>query len=186
MKKKETKKQEVSVEEENPAKEEETASEGNALPVEEEILEESSNLVSELEQQKEKFIRLLAEFDNYKRRTARERLDIIQTAGKDIMTDLLPVLDDMERAESVLENASDITAVKEGLKLITDKLRGLVNNKGLKAMNPKGEVFDAESMEAITEIDAGPDMKGKVVDVVEKGYALNEKIIRYAKVVVGK
>jgi len=188
MKNKASKKQEITVEDEEMEQDnqqEENNPQGG-LPVEEEIPDQDSSLVGELESQKEKFIRLLAEFDNYKRRTAKERLDIIKTAGQDIISDLLPVLDDVERAENVLEKAENIEAVKEGLKLITDKLRNMVHQKGLQAMNPQGEVFDAETMEAVTEIPAGEEMKGKVVDVVEKGYTLNEKIIRYTKVVVGK
>ncbi len=129
---------------------------------------------------------MLSEFDNYKRRTAKERLDIIKTAGQDIINDLLPVLDDAERAEQVIAKATDIAALKQGLELITEKLRHVTAQKGLKAMEAQGLPFDAETMEAVTELDAGKDMKGKVVDVIEKGYTLNDKIIRYSKVVVGK
>ncbi|MEZ5051319.1 MAG: nucleotide exchange factor GrpE [Chitinophagales bacterium] len=183
-----SKKQEIQDEETTLSDTEDTEQERPAegMPVEEELVEESSSLVNELEQQKEKFIRLLAEFENYKRRTARERLDIIKTAGQDIMADLLPVLDDVDRASEIIDKAQDVEAIRQGLVLISEKLKNMVAQKGLQPMEVKGQDFDAETMEAVTEIPAGDDMKGKVVDVIEKGYTLNEKIIRYAKVVVGK
>lgn len=156
------------------------------LPVEEQVIDTASTLVGELEQQKDKFIRLLAEFENYKRRTSKERLDLMKTAGQDIMVDLLPVLDDIDRAEQVIATAQDVEAIREGLKLIAEKLRHVVSRKGLKSMDVLGTDFDSEQMEAITEIPAGEDQAGKVVDVLERGYTLNDKIIRYAKVVVGK
>jgi molecular chaperone GrpE len=184
-----SKKQEKAVEE--SAAEENDAimngeQEADALPVMEEAVDDTSSFVKELEQQKEKFVRLLAEFENYKRRTAKERMDIIRTAGQDIVGDLLPALDDIDRAESVIEKAQDLEAVRSGLKLISEKIRNVVTQKGLKAMEVMGEDFDSETMEAITEIEVDAKQKGKVVDVVEKGYTLNDKIIRYAKVVVGK
>jgi molecular chaperone GrpE len=162
------------------------ASGESALPVEEQVIDTASTLVGELEQQKDKFIRLLAEFENYKRRTSKERLELMKTAGQDIMVDLLPVLDDIDRAEQVIASAQDVEAIREGLKLIAEKLRHAVSRKGLKSMEVLGTDFDSEQMEAITEIPAGEDQTGKVVDVLERGYTLNDKIIRYAKVVVGK
>ena len=165
----------------------ETAPKMNAEESEATEQEEAiEKLQQELAEQKEKLNRLLAEFDNYKRRTAKERLDIIKTAGQDIINDLLPVLDDVERADQVITKATDIDALKQGLELITEKLRHVTVQKGLKAMEAQGLPFDAETMEAVTELDAGKEMKGKVVDVIEKGYTLNDKIIRYSKVVVGK
>lgn len=159
----------------------------SGLPVLDHDVDDSGSLLNELSEQKEKYLRLLAEFENFKRRTARERIDMVKVAGQDVIKDLLPALDDMERAESVLQNASNIEAVKEGLKLITEKIRYILQSKGLEASNPNGEEFNAETMEAITEIPApSEDLKGKVVDVLEKGYNLNDKIIRFAKVVVGK
>ncbi|MFN3939318.1 MAG: nucleotide exchange factor GrpE [Chitinophagales bacterium] len=158
-----------------------------ALPIVDHEVNESDVLLKELSEQKEKYLRLLAEFENFKRRTARERIDFVKVAGQDVIKDLLPALDDMERAESVLNSASNIDAVKEGLNLITEKIRYILQSKGLRVSNPQGEEFNAEIMEAITEIPApSEDLKGKVVDVLEKGYSLNDKIIRYAKVVVGK
>jgi molecular chaperone GrpE len=148
---------------------------------------ELDKVQTELEEMKDKYVRLFAEFDNFKKRSARERLEYIKVAGQDILRDLLPVLDDMERAEKSITAASDVAAVKEGFLLIKDKLIKNLQAKGLKAMQSVGEPFDADFHEAITEIPAPTEeLKGKVVDEVEKGYLLNEKIIRYAKVVVGK
>lgn len=148
---------------------------------------ELEKVQAELEDMKDKYVRLFAEFDNFKKRSARERLDYLKTAGQDILRDLLPVLDDMERAEKSISAAADVAAVKDGFLLIKDKLTKNLQSKGLKAMQSVGEPFDADFHEAITEIPApSEDLKGKVVDEVEKGYLLNEKIIRYAKVVVGK
>lgn len=147
----------------------------------------TSKLSADLEEQKDKYIRLYAEFDNFKRRTAKERLELIQTAGADVIKSLLPVLDDFDRAEKSIEAATDIEAVKQGLLLIKEKLYKVLQQKGLQAMNTLGENFDAEWQEAITEIPApNSALKGKVIDEVEKGYLLNDKIIRYAKVIVGK
>ena len=147
---------------------------------------ETEKLDAELKEQKDKYLRLSAEFENYKRRTARERGELIQTAGKEVISSLLEVLDDSERAEKQMQQVTDINLVKEGNSLVFSKLRNILQQKGLKAMKSIGEAFDAEKHEAITEIEAGEDMKGKVVDEVEKGYYLNDKIIRFAKVVVGK
>ena len=148
---------------------------------------------SELEQLKEQFkeandryLRLVAEFDNFKRRNARERVELIQTAGKEVITDLLDVLDDSERAQKQLETTTDVQQVKEGIQLVFNKLRNTLSAKGLKAMETLHQDFNPDLEEAITEIDAGEDMKGKVVAEVQKGYYLNDKIIRFAKVVVGK
>lgn len=157
------------------------------LPVDEGAVDESSSFVKELEDQKDKYIRLLAEFENYKRRTTKERLELFKTAGLDVIKDLLPALDDIDRADQALASSKDIDAVKDGLKLMSDKLRNILSQKGLKEIECKGQPFDTDTMEAITEIPApAPELQGKVVDVLEKGYTLNEKIIRYAKVVVGK
>lgn len=140
----------------------------------------------ELADANDKYLRLYAEFDNYKRRTSKERLELLQTAGKDVIVDLLPVLDDFERAVKSMETAADVQAVKEGVMLIQNKLRNILTGKGLKEMNSVGTPFDAEIHEAITNIPASSeDMKGKVMDEVEKGYYLNDKVIRFAKVVVG-
>jgi molecular chaperone GrpE len=141
---------------------------------------------AELEEQKDKYIRLFAEFDNFKRRNAKEKIELIQTAGKDVIVSLLEVLDDCDRAEKQLQNSNDITSIKEGISLVFGKLRNTLSAKGLKPMQSISTGFDVEKHEAITEVPAAEDMVGKVVDEVEKGYYLNSKIIRFAKVVVGK
>ena len=148
---------------------------------------EIESLRNELDDLKDKFVRKVAEFENFKKRNAKERIELIQTAGKDVITDLLVVLDDWERAEKQLVNSEDPQQVKEGVGLIFTKLKNLLAAKGLKAMETKNKEFNPDLHEAITEIPApSNDLKGKVIDEVEKGYYLNEKIIRYAKVVVGK
>lgn len=146
----------------------------------------SEKLQAELEEQKDKYLRLFAEFDNFKRRNAKERIELIQTAGKDVIISMLEVLDDCDRAEKQMQKSEDVAAIKEGINLVFAKLRNTLSNKGLKPMQSISTEFDVEKHEAITEVPAADDMKGKVVDEVEKGYYLNEKIIRFAKVVVGK
>ncbi len=147
----------------------------------------ANDLQAKNDELKDKYVRLFADFDNYKKRVARERLELIKDASKDVIMNLLPILDDFERALRAAETATEVAPVAEGMTLIQHKLIKNLEQKGLKAVNPKGEAFDAEYHEAITEIPAPTeDLKGKVVDVVEKGYYLNDRIIRYAKVVVGK
>lgn len=144
-------------------------------------------LQMELQEQKDKYLRLMAEFDNFRRRTAKERIDLIQTAGKDVIVSLLDVLDDCDRAEKQLQTSDDIAIQKEGIQLVFNKLRSNLQSKGVKPMESIHADFDVEKHEAITEIPAPNDeMKGKVLDEVTKGYYLNDKIIRFAKVVVGK
>ncbi len=144
-------------------------------------------LKKELDELRDKYVRLYADFDNAKKRMAKERLELILTASKDVLKDLLPVLDDFERAQKAVANSTDVNAVKEGLNLVHSKLVNTVTSKGLKAMESIGTDFDVNHHEAITEIPAPtPEQVGKVIDEVEKGYFLNDKIIRFAKVVVGK
>lgn len=143
-------------------------------------------LKEQIAQLNDKSLRQLAEFDNFRRRTAKERIELIQTAGKDVITDLLDVLDDSERAQKQLETTSDIAQVKEGVSLVFSKLKNILTAKGLKPMEVVKEEFNPDLHEAITEIEAGEEMKGKIVAEVQKGYYLNDKIIRFAKVVVGK
>jgi molecular chaperone GrpE len=144
-------------------------------------------LQAELDEQKDKYIRLFAEFDNYKRRSAKERIELIQTAGKEVITSLLDVLDDSERAEKQLQTSTDLEQIRKGIELVFSKLRSTLQAKGLKAMESINTDFDVEKHEAITEIPAPSEkLKDKVVDEVQKGYYLNDKIIRFAKVVVGK
>ncbi len=147
---------------------------------------EEAKLTVELQEQKDKYLRLFAEFDNYKRRTAKERIELMQTAGKDMAVALLEVADDMDRAEKQIVNTEDVAQVKEGVQLVFNKLRNTLQQKGIIAMQSIDTDFDVERHEAITEIEAGEDKAGKVVDEVQKGYYMNEKLIRFAKVVVGK
>jgi molecular chaperone GrpE len=155
-----------------------------------EVLEDTTVLLAlkqELAEQKDKYLRLFADFDNFKRRSARERLELIQTASRELMVSLLDVLDDCERAEQVMEKTEDVPTVKEGVTLVFQKLRNLLEQKGLKAMESRNQEFNADFHEAITEIAAPTEeLKGKVIDELQKGYLLNDKIIRYSKVVVGK
>jgi len=151
------------------------------------LADEDNKLNQELAESKDKYLRLAAEFENYKRRTSRERLELTQTAGKDIIQSLLEVLDDSERAEKNIEKTEDIALIKEGIQLVFNKLRNTLQSRGLKLMEAHGEDFDPEMHEAITEIASGDaSMSGKVMDVVTPGYYLNDKLIRHAKVVVGK
>ena len=149
--------------------------------------DEVEKLKGEVEEQKDNYLRLFAEFDNYKRRTAKERIETIQTAGKEVITSLLDVLDDSDRAEKQLQTSGEIAEAREGIQIVFNKLRSVLQARGLKAMESIGTDFDVEQHEAITEIPAPTkDLKGKVIDEVTKGYYLNDKIIRFAKVVVGK
>lgn len=178
-KKKDTEQAELENEELNT---EETVSEKEQevekSPLEE--LQESYNQIND------KYLRLYSDFENFRKRTSKERIDLIMNGGADIFKLLLPVIDDFERARTNMETAEDVPSVKEGVELIYHKLIKELESKGLKPMEAKGQVFDSELHEAITQIPApSDDMKGKVVDEVEKGYYLNDKVIRYAKVVVG-
>lgn len=138
------------------------------------------------EEANDKFLRLYSEFDNFKKRNVRERMDLIKSAGSDVLRSILPVLDDFDRAIKANESAEDIKAVKEGFSLINQKLFTLLESKGLKKMDVKGQPLDTDLHEAITQIPApSDDLKGKVVDVIENGYYLNDGVLRHAKVIVG-
>lgn len=148
---------------------------------------ELETLRNELGEMKEKFIRKVAEFENFKKRNLKERIDLIQTAGKEVIVDLLEVLDDCERAEKQLNTSEEVSQANEGVMLVFNKLRSILFAKGLKPMETINRDFNPDIHEAITEIPApSEEQKGKVIDEVQKGYYLNDKIIRYAKVVVGK
>lgn len=156
---------------------------------EEITLSEEENLQAELAESKDKYLRLYSEFDNFRKRSARERQEWIKNATEDLIQQLLPVVDDFERAEKSFEDEkTDKATAAEGVKLVAQKLVKVLENKGLKAMEGAAGIdFDADIHEAITKIPAPEEkLKGKVVDVVEKGYYLNEKVIRFAKVVIGE
>jgi len=132
----------------------------------------------------DKYLRLFSEFDNYRKRTARERIDLIKTASEDLIICILPILDDMERAISLIANTQEAT--QEGIVLIYNKLKTILQQKGLEESGKSGDLFDVDIHEAVTHIPASTeDQKGKVVEVLQKGYSINGKIIRFAKVVVG-
>lgn len=141
----------------------------------------------ELQELKDKYLRLMAEFDNYKKRTFREKLDTINQAARDTVLAILPVLDDFDRAKLMAEDDSTEEVFTDGVQLVYNKLHSVLKGKGLAVMESNGELFDSELHEAMTEIPApSDDLKGRIVDTIEKGYTLNDKIIRHAKVVVGK
>ena len=147
---------------------------------------ETENLKEQIAQLNDKYLRQAAEFDNFRRRTAKERVELIQTASKDLIKELLDVLDDSDRAQEQLGKTDDITQIKEGIQLVFNKFRNALTAKGLKPMDAAGTDFNPDLHDAVTEIDAGEEMKGKVVAEVQKGYYLHDKIIRHAKVVVGR
>lgn len=143
-------------------------------------------LKEELVAANDKYLRLFAEFDNFRRRTVREREEARKTEGKDVIVAMLPVMDDFERAIRSMDNATDVAAIKTGIELIYNKLSNTLTQKGLKPMEALGETFDADIHEAITNVPAPTDdLKGKVIDVMEKGYYLGDKVARFAKVIVG-
>ena len=164
---------------------EENVSETQGIPTPELTVEEQ--LQEELSNEKDKFLRLFAEFENYKRRTAKERIDLFKTANQEVLQAMLPVLDDFDRAWTQISNSGD-EALVTGVQLIHDKLKSTLVSKGLEEVEVKaGDAFDADFAEAITQIPAPNDkLKGKIVDVIEKGYKLGDKIIRFPKVVIGQ
>ncbi|BDD11115.1 protein GrpE [Fulvitalea axinellae] len=185
-------------EQEEKAKMEETKQGGEAnVEQQEELLEEESHtaqeneelakLQEELDKEKDKYLRMYSEYENFRRRTAREKLDLIKTANESIFKALLPIVDDFERAEASFEGDADKETMKEGFALIMNKLNDTLKREGMELIEVKaGDDFDTETQEAITQIPApSPELKGKIVDVVEKGYKIGDKVIRYAKVVIG-
>lgn len=148
---------------------------------------EEEKLADKVADLNDKYIRLSAEFDNYRRRTLKEKMELSKTAGESLILALLPVVDDFDRALSHIDEAKDIDALKEGIKLIYNKFNEYLNQQGVKEIEAKEKAFDTDLHEAITKIPAPvEEMKGKVIDCVEKGYTLNEKVIRFSKVVVGE
>ncbi len=148
---------------------------------------ETEVLQNENQELRDKYLRLYAEFDNYKKRTIKEKVDLMKTASADIIKNLLPVLDDFDRAKKIADDENSTEEFSEGVTLVYNKLYNILKSKGLQPMESDGEAFDPDFHEAITEIPAPSDeMKGKIIDTIEKGYMLNDAIIRHAKVVVGK
>jgi molecular chaperone GrpE len=163
----------------------EEAAQSSEITVElEKKFEELNFKASELQ---DKYLRLSAEFDNYRKRTLKEKSELIRIANEDLLKDILPVVDDFERGIIIIDKSQDLDALRTGIHLIYSKFSDFLKTEGLKEIDAKGKVFDLEYHEALTKIPA-PDEehKGKVVDVIEKGYMLNDKVIRYAKVVVGE
>lgn len=135
----------------------------------------------------DRYLRLMAEFDNYRKRTLKEKMELTKTGGEDVLKGILPVVDNMERAIKSLETAKDLEAVKEGIDLIYKKFQEFLTAKGLKEIEAQGLELDTDKHEAVTKFPApSEDLKGKIIDVIEKGYTLNDKVIRYAKVVIGE
>ena len=158
-----------------------------ATEPEQEADSETELLRNELSEAKDKYLRLSAEFDNYRKRTLREKTELMQTAGESLLNNILPLADDFERGLDTVDLAEDIEAVKEGMKLIYNKLKDFLSSNGVKEISAMNEPFDADRHEAVTNIPApSEDLKGKVVDVIQKGYTLHEKIMRYPKVIVGE
>lgn len=164
----------------------ESTVEDNSTDKNQDVAPQSVDMEAKVAELNDKYLRLYSEFDNYRKRTIKEKTDIIRSAGEDVFKAILPTIDDFERAIKANESVEDINAIKEGITLIYNKLKHSCVSKGLEPMDSIGKVFDADVMEAITHIPApSEDMKGKVVDEVEKGYKLGDKVIRFAKVVVG-
>jgi molecular chaperone GrpE len=167
--------------------EQEESAQNEGAPEAEKELSELEKKEIECKEMHEKFVRLYSEFDNFRKRTAKEKIEITKTASENVLKDLLPVLDDFERAIANNKDLDDPKALKEGFELIHNKLFKNLEAKGLKRMESQGDLFDVDKHEALTNIPAPKkNLKGKVVDVVEKGYLLNDKVIRFAKVVVGQ
>ena len=159
----------------------------NTHTIDHTLQKQIEELNTEVNVQKDKYIRLVAEFDNYKRRTLKERSDLIKTAGEDILLNLLPVMDNFERAIKFVETAKDPEAIKEGINLIYSNLKTFLQQKGVKEIESVNQEFNTDVHEALTKIPApAEELKGKVVDVIEKGYFLHDKVIRFAKVVIGE
>jgi len=148
--------------------------------------EKIKEMEAEVSELKDKYLRLYAEFDNYKRRTVKEKLDMMRNAAQDTLTSLLPILDDFDRAKKIADDPATVETFTDGVELVYQKLYSTLKNLGLREMDSTGQDFDPEQHDAITDIESAPELKGKVVDTIEKGYYLHDKIIRHAKVVTGK
>ena len=161
----------------------EEINEENEVSLSDQLVEKEEK-INELQ---DKYIRLTAEFDNFRKRTMREKIDMMKSAGEDILLGLLPVIDDFERGLGSIDQSQDLNSVKEGVTLIYNKFKEYIKQKGIKEIEAMHQEFDTDLHDAVTKIPAPEeDLKGKVVDVIEKGYTLNDKVIRYSKVVVGE
>lgn len=147
---------------------------------------EKSDLAAEAAKWQDKYIRLQAEFDNYRKRTLREKMDLVQTGGRDVLLEMLPVRDDVQRAVDAMEKSDDLEALRAGVRLISQKFTEALRRKGVTEIEVKDKDFDADLSEAVAKFAAGEEKKGKVIDVVQTGYMLGEKVLRFAKVVVGE
>lgn len=166
-------------------------SDKDPVAIQDKLNEESDHeltvLQDKLNELHDKYLRLAAEYDNYRKRTAREKADLIQTAGETLLKDILPIVDDFERGLELASNAEDMEAMRTGMELIYNKLKDFLTNNGIREINAINEPFDTDWHEAVTNIPApSDDMKGLIVDVIQKGYTLNNKVIRFPKVVIGE
>ncbi|MCQ2093584.1 MAG: nucleotide exchange factor GrpE [Bacteroidaceae bacterium] len=191
--KEENKKQEIEVEEGNDAfSDSQSVSNETEQACDPEVEEETAESLlekakTEIAELKDKNLRQMAEFDNYRKRVLKEKADLILNGGEKVLTEILPIIDDLERAEQGMEHMTEVNAVKEGVELIIEKFMKFMKSQGVEPIDTKDKDFDVNYHEAITMIPApAPEMKGKVIDCISKGYTLNEKVIRYAKVVVGE
>jgi len=184
--------QEEIVQNENSSKEEPNSKEGKPFKKIRNLKKDKTTEIIEtleksLEQKNDQYLRLHAEFDNYRKRTLREKMELTRSAGESLLINILPVIDDFERALKAMENATEIEPVKEGIDLIYKRFSDFIKLNGIKEIDARDKDFDTDLHEAITKIPSpSDDMKGKVVDVIQKGYMLNDKVIRFAKVVVGE
>ncbi len=169
------------------AEENVTAENEQTAQPEAEKKEETVDIASQFEDMRDKYLRLSAEFDNYRKRTLREKSDILKYGSEEVLKDLLPVVDDLDRALKAIETATDINAVKDGLVLIVNKFNEFLKSKGVKEIDAVGQQLDTDLHEAITKFPAQDEsQKGKIIDVIQKGYMLNDKVMRFSKVVVGE
>lgn len=175
--------------EENAEEQNASATEGEEAPLaeEEKFARELEDAKAEIENQKDKYLRLSAEFDNYRKRTMKEKAELILNGGEKSISSILPIVDDFERALKNMETATDVTAVKEGVELIYNKFMTVLGQNGVKVIETKEKPLDTDFHEAVAVIPApAEELKGKILDCVQTGYILNEKVIRHAKVVVGE
>ena len=166
---------------------EETVAEENVEPKKEPTPEDESAVAEKLAELQDRYLRLSAEYDNFRKRTLKEKIDLQKNANAKLLESILPVADDFDRAMQIVDEAKDIKAVKEGMMLISGKFQGFLNQQGVKEIGALNKEFDTDLHEAITKIPApSKKLKGKVVDVIQKGYYLNDKVLRFSKVVIGE